>query len=68
VLPASGWDPLSITVDWQKFTKKGYKLCGNCLFVAKDKYESQRKKLWEELPSYFGLPSWANLISGSPTT
>jgi hypothetical protein len=62
VLPASGWDPLSITVDWGAY----HRVCRYCHLLAKDMYESQRKKLWEELPSYFGLPSWANLL-GSTT-
>lgn len=34
------------------------KLCTSCFQLVQDKYSSERVTTWNELPSYFDLPSW----------
>jgi len=36
-------------------------LCSVCAYTAEKLFRSGQDKLWDELPSYFGLPSWDDL-------
>ena len=42
--------------DW----KKG--LCVLCADIGKKSYDEGRQLLWNKLPSFFGLPGWAELL------
>ncbi|EAU80916.2 hypothetical protein CC1G_03092 [Coprinopsis cinerea okayama7 len=37
------------------------KLCSNCLEYGAARVREGQRKLWEELPTYFGLPPWKQL-------
>ncbi|KDR79507.1 hypothetical protein GALMADRAFT_243610 [Galerina marginata CBS 339.88] len=37
------------------------KLCANCVDKIMPLYEAGVEKIWDELPTYFGLPAWADL-------
>ncbi|KAJ7760680.1 hypothetical protein DFH07DRAFT_771760 [Mycena maculata] len=37
------------------------RLCEDCENLAKAEWECCRKKLWERLPTFFGLPAWKDL-------
>jgi hypothetical protein len=37
-------------------------LCKECAADAKVSHEAGRKKIWDKLPLFFGLPSWAQLL------
>jgi hypothetical protein len=37
-------------------------LCLQCAADVKVSHESGRKKIWDKLPSFFGLPSWTQLL------
>lgn len=41
------------------------RLCKSCEVAAKQAHSDGRKTLWEELPSYCGLSTWADLHSMS---
>lgn len=36
-------------------------LCDQCTEVAKDVFETGRRVIWDNLPSYFDLPKWEDL-------
>jgi hypothetical protein len=55
-----GRDPLAIQVKWSHS-----QLCGYCLSQAKEDYTKARQKLWDDLPSYFSLPPWDQLLQTS---
>ncbi|KAF7297736.1 BTB domain-containing protein [Mycena kentingensis (nom. inval.)] len=38
------------------------KLCENCTVIAKEVHRSMREQCWNELPSYFDLPPWEELL------
>ena len=40
----------------------GIKLCVHCETAAKTYHNEGRKKLWQMLPSFFGLPEWNELL------
>jgi hypothetical protein len=44
---------------WQSSWKDG--LCMACLASAEEAYEAGRKRVWDELPSYFALPGWNDM-------
>ncbi|KAF9527333.1 hypothetical protein CPB83DRAFT_401511 [Crepidotus variabilis] len=39
-----------------------YKLCNVCLHHARNKHNEGRRKMWDALPTYFGLPPWDELL------
>ncbi|KAF8989036.1 hypothetical protein BDQ17DRAFT_1257290 [Cyathus striatus] len=45
--------------EWSDVLGKG--LCGNCFEEAKKHHAEGRKKMWDNLPSFFGLLSWDKL-------
>jgi hypothetical protein len=45
--------------EWEEEWEKG--LCASCVTVGRDKHRCGRQKLWDALPSMFGLPEWAEL-------
>jgi hypothetical protein len=44
---------------WQSSWKDG--LCTACLASAKEAYDAGRRRVWDELPSYFALPGWKDM-------
>ncbi|KAJ7175339.1 hypothetical protein C8R46DRAFT_1248678, partial [Mycena filopes] len=55
---------LSYTLDtWSKAGqgKLVNRLCSACDEAAKSTYDAERKRAWNTLPSFFGLPAWADL-------
>ncbi|KAJ7729089.1 hypothetical protein DFH07DRAFT_850509 [Mycena maculata] len=38
-------------------------LCHSCATYARESMESGRKKIWDELPSFFDLPPWSELTN-----
>ncbi|KAJ7136316.1 hypothetical protein C8R43DRAFT_1238981 [Mycena crocata] len=59
-LKADVADPLS---DHRRNTWEYSALCSKCRAAAKASYADARRKLWEDLPSIFGLGSWDELLS-----
>lgn len=55
-----GWAPLEIKVNWANHK---YDLCKFCLLQAQEGYNSARRELWNDLPSFFNLPAWDKLQS-----
>ena len=53
----SGWTPLAIEINWNTLG-----VCVTCLSTSKDLYKTGREKVWTELPSYFNLPPWEQLV------
>ncbi|KAH6907632.1 hypothetical protein BKA70DRAFT_1283559 [Coprinopsis sp. MPI-PUGE-AT-0042] len=45
-------------------TKIDKGLCNVCASVVKAEYMKGQKAFWEDLPTYFGLPSWGQLSPG----
>jgi hypothetical protein len=41
----------------------GVKLCGFCRDESKRLHEQGRQSIWNDLPSIFGLPEWAELLN-----
>ncbi|KAF9001147.1 hypothetical protein BDQ17DRAFT_1244784 [Cyathus striatus] len=39
-------------------------LCTPCTYIVKPAYELALEKFWDDLPSYFGLPGWGQLLAG----
>ncbi|KAJ6584598.1 hypothetical protein B0H19DRAFT_1105694 [Mycena capillaripes] len=55
---------LTYTLDpWRKFGPVGWtnRLCAACEEAAKVPYDAGRKKAWNLLPTFFGLPGWNEL-------
>ena len=36
-------------------------LCAACIAAAREDFERGRRVIWDNLPTYFGLPSWSDL-------
>jgi hypothetical protein len=51
--------PLARTFDWINFS---IYVCRNCLTFSRASFDEARQKLWEELPGFFNLPSWTQLL------
>ncbi|KAF5374142.1 hypothetical protein D9615_008824 [Tricholomella constricta] len=45
--------------DWNKEWEEN--LCESCVSAAKVEHEEELNKIWEAVPSFFGLPSWGDL-------
>ncbi|RDB17298.1 hypothetical protein Hypma_001918 [Hypsizygus marmoreus] len=63
-LSASLWKPtndkpLKMLRQWWPEWLVG--LCGTCASDAKEEYEAGRRRIWERLPSFFGLPNWKDM-------
>jgi len=54
--------PLHMQFDWQRY---GADVCMHCVLDGKNKYREGLRKSWEELPSFFGLDTWAALKAES---
>ncbi|KAJ7731818.1 hypothetical protein DFH07DRAFT_846989 [Mycena maculata] len=48
-------DPLGSYKDWTPFESK---ICRYCLDHSEEYHRQARRKLWDELPSIYGLPPW----------
>jgi hypothetical protein len=46
---------------WASPWKDG--LCHQCAVGAEMAHEAGRKKIWDKLPMFFGLPSWSRLLN-----
>ncbi|KAJ7083468.1 hypothetical protein C8R44DRAFT_992026 [Mycena epipterygia] len=57
------WKPpgLLMAFAWQPGAAKG--LCDACVAVGRKHHNEGKKRLWEELPSFFGLPPWDQLLA-----
>lgn len=42
-----------------------FAVCDKCIERMKMSFEDQRQKLWEHLPSFFGLPTWTEMAGAS---
>ncbi|KAF7291170.1 BTB domain-containing protein [Mycena indigotica] len=51
-------DPLGSYRDWTPFENL---ICAYCLKQAEEYHRQARRKLWDELPEIYGLPSWEEL-------
>ncbi|KIM76197.1 hypothetical protein PILCRDRAFT_652388 [Piloderma croceum F 1598] len=45
---------------WQKGWEEN--LCSSCMVMARASHRRGRQRMWDALPSIFGLPEWAELI------
>ncbi|EDR11217.1 uncharacterized protein LACBIDRAFT_315775 [Laccaria bicolor S238N-H82] len=68
------WMPvpnISLALDVWNRSEFASGLCSFCAYTAEKLFHSGQEKLWIELPSYFGLPSWDELENlddpGSPS-
>lgn len=53
--------PPSIALDeWQSNWETG--MCLSCIRTARVAHENGRKKAWDTLPAFFGLPVWKDLL------
>ncbi|KAJ7458972.1 hypothetical protein FB451DRAFT_1097548 [Mycena latifolia] len=60
------WKPpgLSPFFSWAPSLAKG--LCNSCAAAGRDYHSTGSQRLWDELPSFFGLPPWAELLAAAP--
>ncbi|KAJ7629187.1 hypothetical protein DFH06DRAFT_1441715 [Mycena polygramma] len=60
------WKPpgLPMRFIWDSDAELG--LCRYCVAVGKKHHSEGAKRLWKELPSFFGLPPWEELLAGAP--
>ncbi|KII91851.1 hypothetical protein PLICRDRAFT_136362 [Plicaturopsis crispa FD-325 SS-3] len=63
------WSPvpdckLALMEEWDSNWEIG--MCAECLQSARDSFQYNRERVWEELPGYFGLPAWAELEKIEP--
>ncbi|KAJ7605360.1 hypothetical protein DFH06DRAFT_1252913 [Mycena polygramma] len=60
------WKPPGIPMSfaWNSGAELG--LCRYCVAVGKKHHSDGVKRLWKELPSFFGLPPWEELLAGAP--
>ncbi|KAJ7613650.1 hypothetical protein DFH06DRAFT_1109159 [Mycena polygramma] len=49
---------------WPKNASSG--LCSPCVALGKKHHSEGAKRLWKELPSFFGLPAWEELLAAAP--
>jgi hypothetical protein len=47
--------------DWER------NMCEHCISAAKRSHQEGRQRIWNELPTFFGLPGWDNLIDRDGT-
>ena len=47
---------------FEEWPTDGIKLCAHCETAAKTYHDEGRKRLWQMLPSFFGLPKWDELL------
>jgi hypothetical protein len=59
------WRPpgLSMTLSWPSSVAKG--LCKPCIALGKKHHAEGATRLWKELPSFFNLPPWEELVPPS---
>ncbi|KAJ6616730.1 hypothetical protein B0H10DRAFT_1798863 [Mycena sp. CBHHK59/15] len=55
---ADEFDPLSEDFEWDE-----YNVCSACLDAAKADFRAARRRLWNDLPRIFDLPSWNDLLA-----
>jgi hypothetical protein len=60
------WKPPgpSLVLYWLSSSSKG--LCRSCIAAGKKHFSEGVTRLWNELPSFFKLPSWEELLAGVP--
>ncbi|KAF7368663.1 hypothetical protein MVEN_00190600 [Mycena venus] len=60
------WKPpgSALVLSWRPAAAQG--LCRSCAGLGKKRYGEGAKRLWKELPSFFGLPAWEELLAGAP--
>jgi len=58
------WQPPSPAPDLMAWETRDWKkgLCVLCAGIGKKSYDEGRQLLWNKLPSFFGLPGWAELL------
>jgi hypothetical protein len=60
------WKPpgasLFLYSPWNPSATRG--LCMSCIAVGEKHYSEGVKLLWKEMPSFFGLPPWEELLAG----
>ncbi|KAJ7025744.1 hypothetical protein C8F04DRAFT_1400402 [Mycena alexandri] len=56
------WKPpgLSPVFHWRPGAAQG--LCKQCATIGRKHHDEGAKRLWDELPSFFGLPPWGELL------
>lgn len=55
-----GLDGTMTPAVWEKQWENG--LCKACIKVAQNLHEEGRQRMWDDLPSIFGLPGWVELL------
>jgi hypothetical protein len=60
------WKPPGgkLTFSWRPGAAEG--LCRRCVDVGRQHHSEGAKRLWKELPSFFGLSPWEELLAGAP--
>ena len=56
-LEAMSFRRISILAPWSRSS-----LCTNCDVFLEEAYDTARQLIWDELPRYFGLPPWDELV------
>jgi len=57
----SSTDLVRVALAKWKFSETHRPLCNPCLMEVKRLHQAGREKIWELLPSFFGLPPWDEL-------
>ena len=57
------WDnnDLDLFAQWQRADTPNPQICQSCQTALKKTHDDIRKDAWAKLPSFFGLPDWADL-------
>jgi hypothetical protein len=60
------WKPPGgkLTFNWRLGAAES--LCRRCVDVGRQHHSEGAKRLWKELPSFFGLSPWEELLAGAP--
>lgn len=67
-LPDFSADSGSVAAGWKTRDPNGGTICHNCKPRITERYIDMAEGHWEDLPEYFGLPSWAALKNPGETS
>lgn len=57
--------PIAALWNWEYLPEEKDKMCKSCLDVAEFSHTRGREAFWDNLPSFFGLPEWPELLKES---
>jgi hypothetical protein len=60
------WKPPGTRLGFSRRSAAVEGLCSSCVGVGEQHHSEGTKRLWKELPSFFGLSPWEELLTGAP--